>query len=80
MKAVEVIMEHGVPEDRIIFINLVRALSTISTFIPLTIHRLLVPMKIAAPEGLNNFCSRFPQTRVVSLVKDISNIYKLSLI
>jgi uracil phosphoribosyltransferase len=25
MKAVEVIMEHGVPEDRIIFINLVRA-------------------------------------------------------
>lgn len=26
MKAVEVVMEHGVPEDRIIFINLVRAL------------------------------------------------------
>jgi hypothetical protein len=25
MKAVEVIMEHGVPEDRIIFINLVGA-------------------------------------------------------
>ena len=25
MKAVEVIMEHGVPEDRIIFINLVRS-------------------------------------------------------
>ena len=25
MKAVEVIMEHGVPEERIIFINLVRA-------------------------------------------------------
>lgn len=24
MKAVEVVMEHGVPEDRIIFINLVR--------------------------------------------------------
>ena len=27
MKAVEVIMEHGVPEDRIIFINLVRSFS-----------------------------------------------------
>lgn len=27
MKAVEVVMEHGVPEDRIIFINLVRVLS-----------------------------------------------------
>jgi uracil phosphoribosyltransferase len=26
MKAVEVIMDHGVPEDRIIFVNLVRAL------------------------------------------------------
>ena len=25
MKAVEVLMEHGVPEDRIIFINLVRS-------------------------------------------------------
>ena len=30
MKAVEVIMEHGVPEDRIIFINLVRAPSVLS--------------------------------------------------
>lgn len=29
MKAVEVIMEHGVPEDRIIFINLVRAFSVL---------------------------------------------------
>jgi len=29
MKAVEVIMEHGVPEDRIVFINLVRALSVL---------------------------------------------------
>lgn len=27
MKAVEVLMEHGVPEDRIIFINLVRSTS-----------------------------------------------------
>ena len=26
MKAVEVLMEHGVPEERIIFINLVREL------------------------------------------------------
>jgi hypothetical protein len=26
MKAVEVLMEHGVPEERIIFINLVRTL------------------------------------------------------
>ena len=33
MKAVEVIMEHGVPEDRIIFINLVRALYTFICFL-----------------------------------------------
>ncbi len=26
MKAVEVLMDHGVPEERIIFINLVRSL------------------------------------------------------
>lgn len=29
MKAVEVLMEHGVPEERIIFINLVRILRSI---------------------------------------------------
>jgi len=28
MKAVEVLIEHGVPEERIIFINLVRFLLT----------------------------------------------------
>jgi hypothetical protein len=31
MKAVEVIMEHGVPEDRIIFINLVSTAYNLST-------------------------------------------------
>lgn len=31
MKAVEVIMEHGVPEERIIFINLVRNVAQNST-------------------------------------------------
>jgi hypothetical protein len=31
MKAVEVIMSHGVPEDRIIFINLVRAHLSLSS-------------------------------------------------
>ncbi|EPQ59755.1 PRTase-like protein [Gloeophyllum trabeum ATCC 11539] len=43
IKAVEVLKEHGVPEERIIFINL-----------------------ISAPEGLRNFCSKFPQTRVIT--------------
>ncbi|KAF9813042.1 hypothetical protein IEO21_05778 [Rhodonia placenta] len=43
MKAVEVIMEHGVPEERIIFINL-----------------------IASPEGLRNFCTKYPALRVIT--------------
>lgn len=43
MKAVEVIMEHGVPEERIIFINL-----------------------ISSPEGLKNFCTTYPQLRVIT--------------
>ncbi|OBZ66622.1 Uracil phosphoribosyltransferase [Grifola frondosa] len=43
MKAVEVIMEHGVPEERIIFINL-----------------------ISSPEGLKNFCTRYPSLRVIT--------------
>ncbi|EKM82152.1 hypothetical protein AGABI1DRAFT_112259 [Agaricus bisporus var. burnettii JB137-S8] len=43
MKAVEVLMEHGVPAERIIFINL-----------------------IAAPEGLSNFCSRYPTTKIIT--------------
>jgi len=43
MKAVEVLIEHGVPEERIIFINL-----------------------IASPEGLNKFCTKYPQLRVIT--------------
>ncbi|KAF8306239.1 PRTase-like protein [Clavulina sp. PMI_390] len=43
MKAVEVLKEAGVPEERIIFINL-----------------------ISAPEGLRNFCGRFPSLRVIT--------------
>ncbi|RDX44711.1 PRTase-like protein [Polyporus arcularius HHB13444] len=43
IKAVEVLKEHGVPEDRIIFINL-----------------------IASPEGLKNFCGKYPLTRVIT--------------
>jgi len=43
MKAVEVLMEHGVPEERIIFVNL-----------------------ISAPEGLKNFCAKYPQLRVIT--------------
>ncbi|KAF7329890.1 Uracil phosphoribosyltransferase [Mycena kentingensis (nom. inval.)] len=43
MKAIEVLMEHGVPEERIIFINL-----------------------ISAPEGLRNFCGKYPQVKVIT--------------
>jgi len=32
MKAVEVLMEHGVPEERIIFINLIAAPEGLTTF------------------------------------------------
>ncbi|KAG8754021.1 Uracil phosphoribosyltransferase, synthesizes UMP from uracil [Serendipita sp. 396] len=42
-KAVEVLREAGVAEDRIIFINL-----------------------ISCPEGLRNFCTRFPSCRVIT--------------
>ncbi|KAI0368470.1 PRTase-like protein [Pilatotrama ljubarskyi] len=43
IKAVEVLKDHGVPEERIIFINL-----------------------IAAPEGLKNFCTKYPLTKVIT--------------
>jgi len=43
IKAVEVLLEHGVPEQRIIFVNL-----------------------IAAPEGLRNFCTKYPALRVIT--------------
>jgi len=43
IKAVEVLIEHGVPAERIIFINLV-----------------------AAPEGISNFCTRFPTTKIIT--------------
>ena len=58
MKAVEVLKEHGVPEERMIFINLV-ATFVRGTFVALT------SCKIAAPEGLQAFCTKFPALRVV---------------
>ena len=58
MKAVEVLKEHGVPEERIIFINLV------TTFVWST-PGILTSFEIAAPEGLKTFCTKFPALRVV---------------
>jgi len=60
MKAVEVIMEHGVPEDRIIFINLVRALSILLfTMTDVGVGQ------VSAPEGLKSFTARYPSVKVV---------------
>ena len=63
MKAVEVLIEHGVSEERIIFINLVGGLC----------HRLgvvvidseLFALQIASPEGLTTFCGKYPSLKVV---------------
>lgn len=41
MKAIEVLMEHGVPEDRIIFINLVSSILLIRP----TKHLYLYPLR-----------------------------------
>jgi len=61
MKAVEVLKEAGVLEERIIFVNLVSTpynpAETSTNYI----------YQISAPEGLKTFCARFPQCRVVSL-------------
>jgi hypothetical protein len=66
MKAVEVIMEHGVPEDRIIFINLVRgALHTLlSVFRDGSCPR----VQVSAPQGLKAFTTRYPALKVVGLL------------
>ena len=63
MKAVEVIMEHGVPEDRIIFINLVGAIFHLDRFI----SRYLTwgKTQISSPEGLEKFTARYPLLKVV---------------
>lgn len=45
--AVEVLKSRGVPEDRILFLNL-----------------------IASPEGVANFCRKFPKLRVVTAFID----------
>jgi uracil phosphoribosyltransferase len=45
--AVEVLKSRGVPEDRILFLNL-----------------------IASPEGVANFCKKFPRLRVVTAFID----------
>jgi uracil phosphoribosyltransferase len=62
MKAVEVIMEHGVPEDRIIFINLVRALSALLSIV---CDDRCGGAQVSAPEGLKSFTARYPLVKVV---------------
>lgn len=60
MKAVEVLMEHGVPEERIIFINLVRVPPRDSSRANCSLFQ------ISCPEGLSNMCAKYPRLRVVS--------------
>jgi Uracil phosphoribosyltransferase len=50
--AVEVLKSRGVPEDRILFLNL-----------------------IASPEGVANFCTKFPKLRVVTAFIDQVSIF-----
>jgi len=61
MKAVEVIMEHGVPEDRIIFINLVRV-ALLDSILWDSLSR---KVQVSAPEGLKRFTARYPSLKVV---------------
>lgn len=63
IKAVEVLLSHGVPENRIIFINLVGFHLSVSVLI-CSLYR--NHCKISAPEGLQNFCTKFPQLRVIT--------------
>lgn len=58
-------MEHGVPEERIIFINLVCCCTTMARAV------VLLNVQIASPEGLRNFCTKYPALRVVRLLMAI---------
>lgn len=53
-------MEHGVPEDRIIFINLVRV-----PFHGLETSRFQILVKVSSPQGLKTFATRYPSLKVV---------------
>jgi hypothetical protein len=57
-------MEHGVPEDRIIFINLVRALSFYYLHSIFRDDR-FGGAQVSAPEGLKTFTARYPSLKVV---------------
>ena len=73
MKAVEVLMEHGVPEERIIFVNLVCRHSSVPPVLGVDGVQMaensgisVSSSQISSPEGLKNFCSKYPSLRVVS--------------
>lgn len=61
MKAVEVLLDNGVPEERIIFINLVRDLEILQLYL----LRVGSSVQISSPEGLKAFCAKYPSLRVV---------------
>lgn len=59
MKAVEVLMEHGVPEERIIFINLVS--QCLATVTPVRISLSLTLLDLR-PRGPQNLLRKVPST------------------
>ncbi len=68
MKAVEVLKERGISEERVIFIDLVRPSAICRP--PVASYSSaasLARAAIASPEGLKTFCTTYPSLRVVSL-------------
>jgi uracil phosphoribosyltransferase len=76
IKAIEVLLSHGVQEDRIIFLNLV-----CPTYQDPSPHHSIavtprrahpwtcsLTRQIASPEGTHNVCTRFPKLRMASTV------------
>lgn len=56
MKAIEVLLSHGVKEEKILFLNLVSRAGRSGS-----------DHQIASPEGIKNVCTKFPKLRIVSL-------------
>lgn len=64
IKAIEVLRTQNVPEDRIIFLNLVRLVMRVTQDIPSADS--MRSHQIASPEGMKRVCEKFPKLRVIT--------------
>jgi len=67
MQAIDVLLSHGVQEEKILFLNLVSSrLRSGSAVLVMGLMMDRCCWQISSPEGLKNTCEKYPKLKIVS--------------